>query len=176
MADNHSKEVRSINMSHIRSTNSKPEEIVRKYLFAEGFRYRKNVKKLPGCPDIVLPKYKTVIFVNGCFWHKHDCPRFVWPSSNHDYWRPKILRNVERDNQSRKELETLGWKVITVWECELKKKVFEPLKDINFFMNACTILNGTLAWDVTGTRDCSKCLDIDPEMLYRLESVSEKIA
>lgn len=123
MADNHSKEVRSINMSHIRSTNSKPEEIVRKYLFAEGFRYRKNVKKLPGCPDIVLPKYKTVIFVNGCFWHKHDCPRFVWPSSNQDYWRSKILRNVERDNQSRKELETLGWKVITVWECELKKNV-----------------------------------------------------
>ena len=123
MADNHSKEVRSINTSHIRSTNSKPEEIVRKYLFAEGFRYRKNVKKLPGCPDIVLPKYKTVIFVNGCFWHKHDCPRFVWPSSNQDYWRPKILRNIERDNQSRKELETLGWKVITVWECELKKNV-----------------------------------------------------
>ena len=112
-----------MNMSHIRSTNSKPEEIVRKYLFAEGFRYRKNVKKLPGCPDIVLPKYKTVIFVNGCFWHKHDCPRFVWPSSNQDYWRPKILGNVERDNQSRKELETLGWKVITVWECELKKNV-----------------------------------------------------
>ncbi len=123
MADNHSKEARSMNMSHIRSTNSKPEEIVRKYLFAEGFRYRKNVKKLPGCPDIVLPKYKTVIFVNGCFWHKHDCPRFVWPSSNQDYWRPKILRNIERDNQSRKELETLGWKVITVWECELKKNV-----------------------------------------------------
>ena len=112
MADNHSKEVRSMNMSHIRSTNSKPEEIVRKYLFAEGFRYRKNVKKLPGCPDIVLPKYKTVIFVNGCFWHQ-------------DYWRPKILRNVERDNQNRKELEALGWKVITVWECELKKKVRE---------------------------------------------------
>lgn len=125
MADNHSKEARSMNMSHIHSTNSKPEEIVRKYLFAEGFRYRKNVKKLPGCPDIVLPKYKTVIFVNGCFWHKHDCPRFVWPSSNQDYWRPKILRNVERDNQSCKELESLGWKVITVWECELKKKAFE---------------------------------------------------
>ena len=140
MADNHSKEARSMNMSHIRSTNSKPEEIVRKYLFAEGFRYRKNVKKLPGCPDIVLPKYKTVIFVNGCFWHKHDCPRFVWPSSNQDYWRPKILRNVERDNQSRKELETLGWKVITVWECELKKnvlnetlgKLIAELKTIDF--------------------------------------------
>ena len=112
-----------MNMSHMRSTNSKPEEIVRKYLFSKGFRYRKNVKKLPGCPDIVLPKYQTVIFVNGCFWHKHDCPRFVWPSSNQDYWRPKILSNVERDQLSRQELEALGWKVIVVWECELKKKV-----------------------------------------------------
>ena len=123
MADNHPKEIRSMNMSHIRSTNSKPEEIVRKYLFSKGFRYRKNVKKLPGCPDIVLPKYRTVVFVNGCFWHKHDCPRFVWPSSNQEYWRPKILRNVERDQLSRQELEAMGWKVITVWECELKKKV-----------------------------------------------------
>ena len=123
MADNHSKEVRSKNMSHIRSTNSKPEEIVRKYLFAEGFRYRKNVRTLPGCPDIVLPKYKTVIFVNGCFWHKHDCPRFVWPSSNVDYWYPKILRNIERDQSNTNKLQELGWQVIVVWECELKKKV-----------------------------------------------------
>ena len=114
-----------MNMSHIRSTNSKPEEIVRKYLFSKGFRYRKNVKKLPGCPDIVLPKYQTVIFVNGCFWHMHNCPRFVWPSSNQDYWRSKILRNVERDQLSRQELEALGWKVIVVWECELKKKVMD---------------------------------------------------
>ena len=121
MADNHTKEIRSMNMSHIRSTNSKPEEIVRKYLFSKGFRYRKNVKKLPGCPDIVLSKYQTVIFVNGCFWHKHDCPRFVWPSSNQDYWRPKILRNVERDQLNRQELEARGWRVIVVWECELKK-------------------------------------------------------
>ena len=125
MADNHSKEVRSMNMSRIRSTNSKPEEIVRKYLFSKGFRYRKNVKKLPGCPDIVLPKYKTVIFVNGCFWHKHDCPRFVWPSSNQEYWKPKILRNVERDKNICRELSSMGWNVITIWECELKKKVFE---------------------------------------------------
>lgn len=125
MADNHSKEVRSMNMSRIRSTNSKPEEIVRKYLVSKGFRYRKNVKKLPGCPDIVLPKYKTVIFVNGCFWHKHDCPRFVWPSSNQEYWKPKILRNVERDKNNCRELSSKGWNVITIWECELKKKVFE---------------------------------------------------
>ena len=125
MADNHSKEVRSKNMSHIRSTNSKPEEIVRKYLFSKGFRYRKNVRTLPGCPDIVLPKYKTIIFVNGCFWHKHDCPRFVWPSSNEDYWRPKILRNVERDQKNAEALKNMGWRIITVWECELKKKVAE---------------------------------------------------
>ena len=112
-------------MSHIRSINSKPEEIVRKYLFSQGLRYRKNVKKLPGCPDIVLPKYHTVIFVNGCFWHRHDCSRFVWPSSNQDYWRPKILRNVERDQKNTEELKTLGWNVITVWECELKRAVRE---------------------------------------------------
>lgn len=111
-----------MNMSRIRSTNSKPEEIVRKYLFSKGFRYRKNVKKLPGCPDIVLPKYKTVIFVNGCFWHKHDCPRFVWPSSNQDYWIPKIQRNIERDRLNATELQKKGWHIITVWECELKKK------------------------------------------------------
>lgn len=125
MADNHTKEIRSKNMSHIRSTNSKPEEIVRKHLFSHGFRYRKNVRKLPGCPDIVLAKYKTVIFVNGCFWHKHDCPRFVWPSSNQEYWESKILRNVERDKQNAALLEELGWNIVVVWECELKKSVRE---------------------------------------------------
>ena len=125
MADTHSKETRSYNMSHIRSTNSKPEELVRKYLFSKGFRYRKNVRILPGCPDIVLKKYKTVVFVNGCFWHKHDCPRFVWPSSNEEYWRPKILKNVERDRENAEKLKSMGWKVITVWECELKKKEFD---------------------------------------------------
>ena len=125
MADNHTKEQRSYNMSKIRSTNSAPEEKVRKYLFAKGFRYRKNVKSLPGCPDIVLPKYKTVIFVNGCFWHKHDCPRFVWPSSNKEYWEPKIRRNVERDKINIELLQKEGWRVLVVWECELKKNVIE---------------------------------------------------
>lgn len=123
MADNHTKEQRSYNMSRIRSKDNAPEEKVRKYLFSKGFRYRKNDKKLPGCPDIVLPKYKTVIFVNGCFWHKHDCKRFVWPSSNEEYWKKKILRNVERDAANMKELKELGWKVLIVWECELKKTV-----------------------------------------------------
>lgn len=129
MTDTHSKEVRSRNMSHIRSKDTKPEVTVRKYLFSKGFRYRKNVKTLPGCPDIVLPKYKTVIFVNGCFWHKHDCPRFVWPSSNEDYWREKIIRNVKRDGDNYEQLEASGWNVYVVWVCQLKKKDFEDTMD-----------------------------------------------
>ena len=129
MADNHSKEVRSRNMSHIRSTNSKPEDTVRKILFSHGFRYRKNVRTLPGKPDIVLPKYKAVIYVNGCFWHKHDCTRFVWPSSNTEYWIPKIQHNVERDQSNYSELASLGWNVIVVWECEPKKKVLNETID-----------------------------------------------
>ena len=104
MADNLSKADRKKNMSHIRSTNSRPEEKVRKYLFSKGLRYRKNVRKLPGC-----------------FWHKHDCGRFVWPASNQDYWKAKILRNVERDAENTRCLLNAGWKVITVWECELRK-------------------------------------------------------
>lgn len=109
-------------MSHIRSVNTKPEEVVRKYLFSKGFRYRKNVRSLPGTPDIVLSKYRTVVFVNGCFWHKHECERFVFPSSNTDYWIPKILRNVERDEKNYQLLAADGWRVLTVWECELKMK------------------------------------------------------
>ncbi len=129
MADNHSAAIRSKNMSHIRSTDTKPEVNARKYLFSKGFRYRKNVKTLPGCPDIVLPKFKTVIFVNGCFWHKHNCQRFVWPSSNQEYWHQKILRNVKRDIENYKRLKMEGWRVITIWECQLKKACFAETMD-----------------------------------------------
>ena len=125
MADTHSKEIRSMNMSHIRSTNSKPEEKVRKYLFSKGLQYRKNVRKLPGCPDLVFRKYKTVVFVNGCFWHHHDCGRFVWPSSNEEYWHQKINRNVERDAENNALLKSQGWTVLTIWECQLKKSAAE---------------------------------------------------
>ncbi len=125
MADNHSKEIRSMNMSHIRSNNTKPEEKVRKYLFSKGFRYRKNDPRFPGKPDIVLPKYRTAVFVNGCFWHKHDCPRFVWPSSNVEYWKQKINGNVERDLRNYELLKSMGWNVVVVWECELKKRMFD---------------------------------------------------
>ena len=122
MADNHSPESRKYNMSRIRSKDTQPEEKVRKYLFSQGFRFRKNVKILPGCPDIVLPKYKTIIFVQGCFWHMHDCGRFQWPTTNVDYWKPKILRNVERDKENQEKLSAAGWKVLLVWECQLKTK------------------------------------------------------
>lgn len=127
--DNHDKKSRSYNMSMIKSKNTKPEEQVRKYLFSQGFRYRKNVRSLPGSPDIVLPKYKTVVFVNGCFWHGHDgCRYFVWPENNADFWREKISSNIERDVRNTALLEQAGWKVIVVWECELKKaKVEETL-------------------------------------------------
>ena len=125
MSDNHSPEIRSFNMSQIKSKNTRPEELVRKYLFNHGFRYRKNVKSLPGCPDIVLPKYKTVVFVNGCFWHMHNCSRFKYPTSNTDYWLPKLRKNVERDAKNRERLIEDGWNVITVWECELKRVLFE---------------------------------------------------
>lgn len=123
MADTKTPAERSENMSRIRSTNTKPEEIVRKYLFSKGFRYRKNDKRYPGKPDIVLPKYRTVIFVNGCFWHMHGCSRSRLPKSNQEYWRPKIERNIERDADAKKKLEAEGWKVIVIWECELKKRI-----------------------------------------------------
>lgn len=122
MADIKSKESRSYNMSRIKGKGTKPEELVRKYLFSRGFRYRKNDKRLPGSPDIVLPKYRTVIFVNGCFWHKHEgCKYFVWPRDNAEFWKEKIQANVMRDERKQTELIAQGWNVIIVWECELKK-------------------------------------------------------
>ena len=121
MADTKTPAERSENMSRIRSTNTKPEEIVRKYLFSHGFRYRKNDKRYPGKPDIVLPKYHTIIFVNGCFWHMHGCSCSRLPRSNQEYWKPKIERNIQRDAENQQKLEADSWKVIVVWECELKK-------------------------------------------------------
>ena len=122
MADNHSPEVRSYNMSRIKGKDTKPEEIVRKYLFAHGFRYRKNDPRLPGKPDIVLPMYRTCILVNGCFWHGHQgCIYFVWPKNNEEFWRNKINGTIERDRRQYRELEDLGWRILIVWECELKK-------------------------------------------------------
>lgn len=123
MADVKTPEQRSRNMAAIKGKDTKPEIIVRKYLFSRGLRFRVQVKKLPGNPDIVLPKYKTVIFVNGCFWHGHEgCKYFRLPKSNVEFWKEKIERNIERDRESMQALLDLRWKVIRVWECELRNK------------------------------------------------------
>lgn len=123
MTDDHTPEQRSYNMSKIKRKDTIPELIVRKYLFSKGLRYRVDDKRYPGRPDIVLPKYKTAIYVNGCFWHHHNCSYFVWPKSNIEYWKQKIERNVKRDVQNYQEMKDMGWHVIIVWECKLKKKV-----------------------------------------------------
>lgn len=119
--DVHNKETRSYNMSRIKGKGTRLEDLVCKYLFGKGFRYRRNVKALPGSPDIVLNKYKTVVFINGCFWHKHvDCKYFVWPKTNAEFWQEKIEANVERDQRNYNSLRNMGWKIIILWECELK--------------------------------------------------------
>ena len=121
MADVHEPEVRSYNMSRIRSKDTKPELIVRKFLFHHGFRYRLHVADLPGKPDIVLPKYKTVIFVNGCFWHYHKgCRYFVLPKTRTEWWLQKIKTTAARDKAAEISLQVMGWKVFLIWECELK--------------------------------------------------------
>jgi DNA mismatch endonuclease (patch repair protein) len=121
MADNLSKEKRSWNMKQIKSDNTKPEIEVRSILHNLGYRFRLHRKDLPGNPDIVLPKYKTVIFVNGCFWHQHkNCSRANIPKTNKRYWIPKLRRNIERDKNNYKKLSYQGWKVVIVWECMLK--------------------------------------------------------
>lgn len=126
MADVHTKAQRSYNMSRIKGSNTKPEVKLRKALFAKGFRYLLHSKKLPGKPDIVLRKYKTVIFVNGCFWHGHQgCRYFIIPKTRTAFWTVKINATIERDQRNIAELENSGWKVIIVWECELKPKEFE---------------------------------------------------
>ena len=126
MADVHSKATRSYNMSRIRSKDTKPELLVRKFLHKNGFRYRLHVKDLPGKPDIVLPKYKTVIFVHGCFWHGHEgCKYYVVPKTRREWWLEKIGNNAIKDIKAEEYLIHKGWKILKVWECELKKNVKE---------------------------------------------------
>ncbi|MEN6623668.1 MAG: DNA mismatch endonuclease Vsr [Smithella sp.] len=123
MSDKFSKAKRSEIMSAVKHENTAPEIIVRKYLFSKGFRYRKNDKRYPGHPDIVLPRYKTVVFVHGCFWHNHiGCKAARTPKSNVEFWTEKQQRNAGRDALERKQLEELGWHIIVVWECEITSK------------------------------------------------------
>jgi len=132
MADVHNKQQRSYNMSRIKGKDTKPEMLVRKFLFAHGYRYKLHDKKLPGKPDIVLPKYKTVIFVQGCFWHGHqNCKYYKVPQTRTDWWLNKINANKANDDKAMKALKKDGWKIITVWECNLKAaKVEKALQKI----------------------------------------------
>ena len=131
MPDIFSKSKRSDIMSKISGKETKPEILVRKYLFAHGLRYRKNVKKLPGKPDIVLPKYKTIIFVNGCFWHGHEnCKKSALPATNTEFWKEKISANVIRDKKVFTELHSMGYKVLIIWQCELTVKKRKMTLDI----------------------------------------------
>ncbi len=122
MADVHSKETRSYNMSQIKGKDTKPEVLVRRFLFSKGLRFRKNDKRYPGHPDIVLPKYKTIVFIHGCFWHLHEGCRYAKiPLSNVDFWENKLYGNRDRDKRNKDMLTEMGWRVITIWECQLKK-------------------------------------------------------
>ncbi len=130
MTDVHDKATRSYNMSRIKGKDTRPELVVRKFLFANGFRYRLNVKDLPGKPDIVLPRYKTVIFINGCFWHGHKgCKYFVLPKTRTEWWLQKIKDTQKRDKQAEIALNVKGWRVITLWECELKPTIIKVTLD-----------------------------------------------
>jgi DNA mismatch endonuclease (patch repair protein) len=133
MADKVTKEKRSEIMSKTKGKETTIEILVRKYLFNKGFRYRKNDKRLPGSPDIVLPKYKTAIFVQGCFWHGHEsCKHFKIPKTHTEFWTSKISRNIERDKSNLSKLMDLGWNVVVVWECELRKN---PEKRLEFLIS-----------------------------------------
>lgn len=131
MTDNISKERRSFIMSRVRSRDTKPEKIVRSILFSQGFRFRLCQKNLPGKPDIVLKKYKTVIFIHGCFWHGHEnCKKSGLPQSNADFWKNKIERNKQRFNEVAGQLRAQGWKVVVIWECEIRKHFEDTMKKL----------------------------------------------
>jgi len=146
MTDIVDKKTRSRMMSGIRGKDTKPELLIRKPLFARGFRYRLHDKRLPGKPDLVFPKYKAVIFIHGCFWHGHDCHLFKWPKTRPEFWKKKINRNMEVDNNNYNKLKEKGWRVLTIWECSVKGKSKLPLN---------TVLDTTERWLLKGIRDKS---------------------
>lgn len=151
MPDRLTSEQRHHNMSAIRGKNTKPEVLVRKFLWSNGFRYRINHPRLPGKPDIVLKKYRTCIFVNGCFWHGHTgCRYFVMPKSHTDFWQKKISRNRDRDSEVQRKLATMGWHSITVWECELKYKTKDKtLSSLIYTLNHIFLQDRSLKKEIT---------------------------
>ena len=155
MSDHLTIEQRHKNMAAVRSKDTKPEMVVRKYLWSRGFRYRVNNPRLPGHPDIVLRKYHTCIFVNGCFWHGHEgCKYFRMPKTNTEFWERKISRNRERDREEQKQLARMGWHCITVWECELKGERREKtLESLEFTLNHIFIQDRDLRYRLSEGED-----------------------
>jgi DNA mismatch endonuclease (patch repair protein) len=148
MVDVVTPEVRSRMMAGIKGKNTKPELLIRKKLFEKGFRYRLHVRDLPGKPDLVFPRHKAVVFIDGCFWHGHDCHLFKWPKSREEFWRKKINGNRLVDERTRKALTKEGWRILTVWECAIKGKT---RLDINIvtgriekWLRSCNKLKGIL--------------------------------
>lgn len=138
-------------MAAVSGKNTKPELLIRKALHRRGFRYRLHDRSLPGKPDLVLPKYKAVIFVNGCFWHHHDCHLFKWPSTRKEFWREKIEGNRARDIEAVKRLRSTGWRVLTVWECALKGKTRLP-EDVLISRVSNWIVEGDAEQEVQGEK------------------------
>ena len=140
MADIVDASTRSMMMSRVKGKNTRQEVEIRKRLFALGFRYRLHVKKLPGTPDIVLPKYKAVIFIHGCFWHVHNCSLFRWPASKKAFWKKKLSANKKRDVENIESLKKLGWRILVIWECSFRGAGKKREKEIN------TIVKKTGKW------------------------------
>lgn len=155
MSDRLTIQQRHNNMAAIKGKNTKPEVLVRKYLWSHGFRYRLNHPRLPGKPDIVLRKYRTCIFVNGCFWHGHEgCKYFRMPKTNTEFWERKISRNRERDREEQKQLARMGWHCITVWECELKGERREKtLESLEYTLNHIFIQDRDLRYRLPEGKD-----------------------
>ncbi len=162
------KEQRHNNMAAIHSKDTKPELVVRKFLFSRGFRYRLNHPRLPGHPDLVLRKYRTVIFVNGCFWHGHDnCKSFRIPKTNIDFWEKKITRNKERDLLVQRRLAAMGWHCITVWECELKPSLrAETLEALAYTLNRIFLDNQKVKKTYSLPEESEGAIAAEPEIEY----------
>lgn len=147
MTDVHSPSQRSFNMSRIRGKDTSPEMMVRRWLWAHGYRYRLHRKDLPGKPDVILSRYQVIILIHGCFWHRHGCPATTMPASRQDFWTEKFRENVERDRRTVSALLAASWRVMVVWECTLRGKTAEPAQTTAEILN---FLQSDLQYAETG--------------------------
>jgi DNA mismatch endonuclease (patch repair protein) len=151
MSDVVNKITRSRMMAGIKGKDTQPELIIRKRLHALGFRYNLHDTKLPGKPDLVFPKYKAVIFVNGCFWHGHNCYLFKWPSSNDDFWQKKITRTIEKDKENISQLENSGWRILQIWECAIKGRERRSISEV-ILLTSNWLKSGSVFSEISGKK------------------------